>query len=43
MKNVELDLNNESVKDLYDTYIRIVFLIEELEKSIKELPQKEVI
>ncbi len=43
MKNVELDLNNESVKDLYDTYIRIVSLIEELEKSIKELPQKEVI
>ena len=43
MKEIELDLNNESVRDLYDTYIRIVSLIEELEKNIKELPQKEVI
>lgn len=43
MKEVELDLNNESVSDLYDTYIRIVSLIDELEKNIKELPQKEVI
>ena len=43
MKEIELDLNNESVRDLYDTYIRIVSLIEELEKNIKELPKKEVI
>lgn len=39
----ELDIKNESVKDLYEVYLEIESLIKELESSKKEMPQKEVL
>lgn len=39
----ELEIKNESVKDLYEVYLEIESLIKELESSKKEMPQKEVL
>ncbi len=41
MEELKLNLEKENVKDLYDTYIRILAVIEELNNSKKELPPKE--
>ena len=41
MEELKLNLEEENVKDLYDTYIRILAVIEELNNSKKELPPKE--
>lgn len=41
MNNLEKNLTKEKIKDLYTTYDKIVKLLENLEKSIKELPPKE--
>lgn len=41
MEELKLNLEKENVKDLYDTYIRILAVIEDLNNSKKELPPKE--
>lgn len=41
MEEFVLNLKKENVKDLYDTYMKIMSLIEELNKNKKELPPKE--
>ncbi len=41
MNNLEKNLTKEKIEDLYTTYDKIVKLLENLEKSIKELPPKE--
>lgn len=41
MEEFVLNLKKENVKDLYDTYMKIMSLIEELDKNKKELPPKE--
>ena len=41
MNNLEQNLTKEKIEDLYTTYDKIVKLLENLEKSIKELPPKE--
>ena len=41
MEELKINLEKENVKDLYDTYIRILAVIEDLNNSKKELPPKE--
>lgn len=41
MNNLEKNLKKESMEELYNTYTKIISLIDNLEKSIKELPAKE--
>ena len=41
MEELKLNLEKENVKYLYDTYIRILAVIEDLNNSKKELPPKE--
>ena len=41
MEELKINSQKENVKDLYDTYIRILAVIEELNNSKKELPPKE--
>lgn len=41
MEELVLNLKKENVKDLYDTYMKIMSLIEELKKNKRELPPKE--
>lgn len=41
MEELVLNLKKENVRDLYDTYMKIMSLIEELDKNKKELPPKE--
>lgn len=41
MEELKINLEKENVKDLYNTYIKILAVIEELNNSKKELPPKE--
>ena len=41
MEELSKNIKKEDVKDLYETYLKIKSLIEELQKNIKELPPKE--
>lgn len=41
MDEFKESLNNEDVKVLYETYLKLVSILEELYKNIKELPPKE--
>ena len=41
MNNLEKNLKKEPMEELYNTYTKIISLIDNLEKSIKELPAKE--
>ena len=41
LEKLEKNLTKEKIEDLYTTYDKIVKLLENLEKSIKELPPKE--
>lgn len=43
MEELVKNLKKDSVKDLYDTYIKIKSLIDELNGKKKELPPKEEI
>lgn len=43
MNNLEKNLKKEPLEELYNTYTLIISLINELEKSIKDLPPKEEI
>lgn len=39
--DLENNLKNENLKDIYEMYLKVKRLMEELEKSKKELPPKE--
>lgn len=41
MEEFSKSIDKEGLEDLYNTYMQLVSLIEELNNSIKELPPKE--
>lgn len=41
MEELKKNLENEELTSLYDTYLKLVSLLESLDKSIKNLPPKE--
>ena len=43
MDNLKEEIKNEDFKDLYETYSRLISIIEELNNNIRELPEKEEI
>ena len=41
MDELKQSLNNAELEDLYNTYVTLTSLIEELKNNIKQLPPKE--
>ena len=43
MDNLKKETQKEDLKSLYEIYLKVISTIEELNSSIKELPEKEEI
>ena len=43
MDNLKEEVKQEDLKNLYETYVKLLSTIEELNNNIKELPEKEEI